>query len=170
MKRAKEFDEIHASRPLCLVFLLQTETSACDNTAVSSPLLIWEHDPARKLAANLYDIHHRCVYSEKLLMIYRGTVRNTYFYSKNKFEKLAHLVGIIIGHSWFYCQIHKNNTWTKVSSLFKIHYPASYQDPWKWPCLCFHVTSSGAHHVVIDCRELKVTARGPQQAAYHHIK
>ena len=33
-------------------------------------------DPARKLTANLYDIRHCCVYSEKLLMIDRGTVRN----------------------------------------------------------------------------------------------
>ena len=33
-------------------------------------------DPARKLSANLYEIHHCCVYSEKLLMMGRGTVRN----------------------------------------------------------------------------------------------
>ena len=33
-------------------------------------------DPARKLTANLYDIYHCCVYSEKLLMMDRGTVRN----------------------------------------------------------------------------------------------
>ena len=33
-------------------------------------------DPARKLSANLYDIYHCCVYSEKLLMMGRGTVRN----------------------------------------------------------------------------------------------
>ena len=33
-------------------------------------------DPARKLSANLHDIHHCCVYSEKLLMMDRGTVRN----------------------------------------------------------------------------------------------
>jgi len=32
-------------------------------------------DPARKLSANLYDIYHCCVYSEKLLMMDRGTVR-----------------------------------------------------------------------------------------------
>ena len=32
-------------------------------------------DSARKLSANLYDIHHCCVYSEKLLMD-GGTVRN----------------------------------------------------------------------------------------------
>ena len=33
-------------------------------------------DPARKL----YDIYHCCVYSEKLLMMDRGTVRNMYMY------------------------------------------------------------------------------------------
>ena len=33
-------------------------------------------DPARKLSANLYDIYHCCVYSEKLVMMGRGTVRN----------------------------------------------------------------------------------------------
>ena len=29
-----------------------------------------------KLSENLYDIYHCCVYSEKLLMMDRGTVRN----------------------------------------------------------------------------------------------
>ena len=54
-------------------------------------------DPARKLSANPYDIYHCCVYSEKLLMMDRGTVRNQQsFVSKNKFEKLVHLVGFII--------------------------------------------------------------------------
>ena len=33
-------------------------------------------DSTRKLSANLYDIYHCCVHSEKLLMMYRGTVRN----------------------------------------------------------------------------------------------
>ena len=33
-------------------------------------------DHTRKLSANLYDIYHCCVYSEKLLMIDRETVRN----------------------------------------------------------------------------------------------
>ena len=32
-------------------------------------------DPARKLSANMYDIYHCCVYSEKLLME-RETFRN----------------------------------------------------------------------------------------------
>jgi hypothetical protein len=52
--------------------------------------------PAHKLSANLYDIYHCCVYSEKLLMMDRGTVRNMQFHSENKFDKLVHLVGFIV--------------------------------------------------------------------------
>ena len=33
-------------------------------------------EPPRKLSANLYHIYHCCVYSEKLLMMDRRTVRN----------------------------------------------------------------------------------------------
>jgi hypothetical protein len=33
-------------------------------------------DSCEQLPANLYDIYHCCVYSEKLLMMDRGTVRN----------------------------------------------------------------------------------------------
>ena len=51
-------------------------------------------DPVRKLSANLYDIYRCCVYSEKLLMMDRP--KHVEFYSKNKFEKLMHLVGFII--------------------------------------------------------------------------
>jgi len=32
--------------------------------------------PARKLSENVYDIYHCYVYSEKLLMMDRGTVRH----------------------------------------------------------------------------------------------
>jgi len=39
-------------------------------------LLTFHPDPARKLSANLYDIHQCCVYTEKLLMVDRRTVRN----------------------------------------------------------------------------------------------
>jgi hypothetical protein len=33
-------------------------------------------EPARKLSAKLYDIHHCCVYSEKLLIMDKETYRN----------------------------------------------------------------------------------------------
>ena len=54
-------------------------------------------DPARKLSANLYDIHHCCVYSEKTPDDgQRNCPKHVEFYLKNKFEKLEHLVGFII--------------------------------------------------------------------------
>ena len=54
-------------------------------------------DPARMLSANLYDIYHCCVYSKKTPDDgQRNCPKHVEFYSKNKFEKLVHLVGFII--------------------------------------------------------------------------
>ena len=55
-------------------------------------------DPARKLSANLYDIYHCCVYSEKFLIDdgQRNCPKHVELHSKNKFEKLMDLVGFII--------------------------------------------------------------------------
>ena len=51
----------------------------------------------KEIKKNLYNIYHCCVYSEKLLKMERGTVRkHVEFYSKNKYEKLMHLVDFII--------------------------------------------------------------------------
>ena len=62
-----------------------------------TPVLQFRPDSARKLLANLYYIYSCCVYSEKLLMMDRGTSpKHVEFYSKNKFGKLVHLVGFII--------------------------------------------------------------------------
>ena len=47
-----------------------------DNLRAGSGRYTERPDPARKLSANLYDIYNCCVYSEKLLMMGRGTVRN----------------------------------------------------------------------------------------------
>ena len=71
---------------------------------------------ASKLSANLYNLYHCCVYSKKLLMMDRRTVRKMYLYvllciqwktpddgqgncpkhvefcSRNKFEELVHLL------------------------------------------------------------------------------
>jgi len=44
---------------------------------LASKIRVERPDPARKLSANLYDIYHYCVHSKKLLMMDRGTVRNT---------------------------------------------------------------------------------------------
>jgi len=58
---------------------------------------MFHSDPAYKLSANLHYIYHCCVYSEKLLKMDRGTVRNMQeFHSKNKSEKLVYLVAFII--------------------------------------------------------------------------
>ena len=54
-------------------------------------------DPARKLSAKLYDLHHCCVYSEKTPdNEQRNCLKHVEFHSKNKFEKLVHLLGFII--------------------------------------------------------------------------
>ena len=54
-------------------------------------------DPAGKLSANLYDIYHCSVYSEKTPDDgQRNCPKHVEYYSKNKFEKLVHLVGFII--------------------------------------------------------------------------
>ena len=56
-------------------------------------------DPARKPPTNLCDIYHCCVYCEKTSDDgHRNCPKHVEFYSKNKFEKLVHLVGFIIIH------------------------------------------------------------------------
>ena len=51
----------------------------------------------RKLPANLYDIYHCCVYSEKTPYDgQRNCPKHVEFYYKNKFENLVHLVGFIV--------------------------------------------------------------------------
>jgi hypothetical protein len=59
--------------PLSIIrsFLLYTQLVS----RIRMELLFHPH-PARKLFTKLYDIHHCCVYSEKLLMMDRGTIRN----------------------------------------------------------------------------------------------
>jgi len=53
---------------------------------------------ACELSANLYDIYHCCVYSEETPDDgQRNCPKHIEFYSKNKFGKLVHLVGFIIG-------------------------------------------------------------------------
>jgi len=50
-------------------------------------------DPVHKL----YDIYHCCVYSENTPDDgQRNCLKHAEFYSKNKFEKLVHLVGFVI--------------------------------------------------------------------------
>ena len=70
------------------VYVLIIKRNRCTSLSIAS-----------KLSANLYDIYHCCVYSEKLLTVKRGTVRNMQNFIpkiKNKFEKLVHVVAFII--------------------------------------------------------------------------
>ena len=50
--------------------------SGCRIRLGLSPILILQPHPVYKLSANLYVIYHCCVYSDKLLMMERRTVRN----------------------------------------------------------------------------------------------
>jgi len=54
-------------------------------------------DPAHKPSANLYDIHHCCVYSDKTPDDGQSNCpKRVDFYSKNEFEKIVHLVSFIM--------------------------------------------------------------------------
>jgi len=64
----QEFFTVHTAM-VCHTGLL----TACKQHRME---LQFHSDPARKLSANLYDIYHCCVYSEKLLTMDWGTVRN----------------------------------------------------------------------------------------------
>ena len=55
----------------CMSYRLQLQIASRIRTELQ-----FRPDPARKLSANLYHVHHCCVYSEKLLLMDRGTVRN----------------------------------------------------------------------------------------------
>jgi len=56
------------------IFSLHIHSGIC-HTALLTACEQFRPDPARKLSTNLYDIYHCCVYSEKLLMMDRGSVR-----------------------------------------------------------------------------------------------
>ena len=60
-------------------------------------------DPARKLSANLYDIDHCCVYSEKSWWWTEELSETCTVFSRNKFESAS---------SWFY---YKNLSWCMVT-------------------------------------------------------
>ena len=55
----------------CMSYRLQLQLASRIRTELQ-----FRPDSARKLSANLYDIYHCCVYSEKLLMMDRGTARS----------------------------------------------------------------------------------------------
>ena len=59
----QQFFTVHTA----MVYVIQVTVTACEQDQG------WT---ARNLSANLYDIYHCCVYSEKRLMTDRGTVPN----------------------------------------------------------------------------------------------
>jgi hypothetical protein len=64
---------------------------------LASRIMIFHPDPARKLSTNLYDIYHCCLNSEKTPDDGQSNCpKHVEFHSKNKFEKLVHLVCFII--------------------------------------------------------------------------
>jgi len=64
-----EFFTVHTA----VVYVIQVMLTACKQNQDGTQFL---PGPARKLSTNLYDINSCCVYSEKLLFMDRGTVRN----------------------------------------------------------------------------------------------
>ena len=62
--------------PLSIIRSFSLYTQQWYVIQLASRIMMFRPDPARKLSANLYDIYHCCVYSEKLLMMDRGTVQN----------------------------------------------------------------------------------------------
>jgi len=62
----QEFFTVHTAMVYVIQFCWQ----------LASRIRMFHPDPARKPSANLHDIYHSCVYSEKLLMMEGGTVQN----------------------------------------------------------------------------------------------
>jgi hypothetical protein len=86
----------------------------------------------RKLSANLYDIYHCCVYSKKTPDDgQRNCPKHVEFHSKNKFEKLVHLVGflykliIIHGHMNVKRTFESKTLFINSAWLGQFHYPSS---------------------------------------------
>jgi hypothetical protein len=65
----QEFFTVHTA----MAYVMQVHRQL--SSRIRMELQLHPH-PARKLSTNLCDIYHCCVYSEKLLMVDRGTVRN----------------------------------------------------------------------------------------------
>ena len=86
----QEFFHCTHSNGICHTYLLTACKQGQNGTQIHS-------DPACKLSANLYDIYHCRVYSVKTPDDgQRNCPKHVDFHSKNKFEKLVHLVGFII--------------------------------------------------------------------------
>jgi len=86
----QEFFTVHTA----MVHVIEVLLTACEQDqdgTISILILLSSYQQ------NLYDIYHCCVYSEKTLDDWqRNCPKYVELYSKNKFEKLVHLVGFSI--------------------------------------------------------------------------
>jgi len=58
-----------------LILSVRYDVSASGNEDINRHM-VNDNGSTSKLSANVYDIYHCCVYSEKLLIMDRGTVQN----------------------------------------------------------------------------------------------
>ena len=76
-------------------------------------------DTARKLSANLYGIYYCCVLRKTRDDGQRNCPQHVEFHSKNKFEKLLHLLGFIIRHEYV----------SKAFNLYSTEHKGQYLEP-----------------------------------------
>ena len=77
-------------------------------------------DPVRKLSTKLYDIYHCCLQWKTPDDGQRNSAKPVEFHSKNKFEKLVHLVGFII-RNLTRCRSHECQTRTEYYLELRIY-------------------------------------------------
>jgi len=96
---------------------------------LASRIRTFRPDPARMLSAWQFDIYHCCVYSEKTHDDgQRNCPKHVEFYSKNKFEKLVHIVGFIIRiYHDARSPERKNLALTFIAIILQMHYKRAYR-------------------------------------------
>jgi len=87
-----------------------THSNGICHTGYADCLWVGANAPAHKLSANLYDIYRCCVQWKTPDDGQRNCPKHVESHSKNKFEKLVHLVGFVISKWWIsgwlsYCGI-----------------------------------------------------------------
>jgi hypothetical protein len=79
----------------------------CSSSGVFQDGTEFHPDPARKLSANLYDVYHCRVYSEKLLMMDRGTVRSSILILLASYQQTCMTYSIAV------CTVRNSWRWTE---------------------------------------------------------
>jgi len=123
-------------------------------------------DPARKLSANLCHIYHWCVQWKTPDGGQRNCPKHVEFYSENKFEKLMHLVGIIIRKRlinilfyFYWCLLDNLSSWKALLMIWD--WITKY---FMWLC---HVTSSSVWVVLRKWHFLRNSQNGPWQSEHN---